>query len=68
MDRYLICAAFYIIGSRWHSGQASTGYRKLCQAGKHLRLAESAWRRGSDERAEAARLLWARRREIRASW
>lgn len=69
-DRFLTCAAYYLVGSRWHSGQGSKGYRKLSQAvnmgfrpgplfGQH---------KGSEERNAAACLLWARRREIRRHW
>ena len=69
MDRYLTAAAYYIIASRYHSGQSSKGYRKLSQADRMgLRLADSAWRRGSEERAAAAALLFARRHEIVRSW
>lgn len=70
MDRYLTCAAFYLVASRHHSGQASKGYRKLSQA---LRCGFSpgplfGTAKGSDERNAAAALLWARRAEVRATW
>jgi len=70
MDRFLICAAYYLVASRYHSGQWSKGYRKLSQCvrvgfkpgllfGQH---------KGSEERDAAASLLWARRREIKKEW
>lgn len=68
MDRYLIKAAYAIVAQRWHSGQWSKGYEKLCIAMRGLRLPDSAYRKGSEERSEAARLLFARRREIKREW
>ena len=70
MDRFEICSAYYIVASRWHSGQWSKGYRKLSQAVRigfnpGLGFGEH---KGSDERNAAAALLWARRREIRRTW
>lgn len=67
-DRFMITAAYYLIASRYHSGQSSTGYRKLCQTdrigfrpGLHL---ES----DPDVRWHAAQLLRQRRREIMRHW
>jgi hypothetical protein len=70
MDRFEICAAYYLVASRWHSGQWSKGYRKLSQA---VRLGFKPGpifgeRKGSEERNAAAALLWSRRREIRRTW
>lgn len=69
-DRFEIVAAYYLIASRWHSGQWSKGYRKLCQADRMgfrpgVRFGEE---KHSDERNAAAALLWQRRREIRREW
>lgn len=69
MDRFLIVAAYYIVAAGHHSGQWSRGYLVLSRCERlGLKLAESAWKRGSDERREAARLLWKRRREVRREW
>ena len=69
MDRYLILAAYAMVAQRWHSGQWSVGYRKLSRcATLGLRMGHGAYRRGSDERREAARLLWKRRREVARHW
>ena len=70
MDRYLICAAYYLVASRYHSGQWSKGYRKLSQA---VNLGFSPGPlfgkfKGSEERNAAAELLRARRREIIKTW
>ena len=71
MDRFLTCAAYWIVASRHHGGQSSKGYAKLSQLsrmGYNLGLASREKLRGSDERAAAARLLARRRREIRLEW
>jgi hypothetical protein len=71
MDRLLICAAYWIVANRYHSGQASTGYAKLSQLARmqyNPGLASWEHTRGSEERAAAARLLARRRREIRLEW
>jgi hypothetical protein len=71
MDRFLICAAYWITASRHHSGQFSKGYAKLSQLtrmGYNPGLASWEHNRGSDERSAAARLLARRRREIRLEW
>lgn len=70
MDRFLICAAYYLVASRWHGGQASKGYRKLSQA---VRMGFRPGPlfgqfKGSEERNAAAQLLWAKRREIVRTW
>ena len=36
--------ACYILGSRYHSGQASKGYRLLCQASERARREHPGWR------------------------
>ena len=71
MDRILICSAYWIIASRYHTGQSSKGYRKLSQLarmGYDPGLAGWERERGSEERIAAARLLARRRREIRLHW
>ena len=71
MDRFLVCAAYWIVASRRHGGQFSKGYAKLSQLtriGYDPGLASWEHRRGSDERSAAARLLARRRREIRLEW
>ncbi|SPF51068.1 hypothetical protein SBA4_4590031 [Candidatus Sulfopaludibacter sp. SbA4] len=71
MDRLLICAAYWMVANRWHSGQASRGYVKLSQLsrmGYNPGLASWRSERGSDERRAAARLMARRRREIRLEW
>lgn len=70
MDRFEICAAYYLVASRYHSGQWSKGYRKLSQAdrlGFHPGPMFGQCK-GSDERNAAASLLWAKRREIAREW
>jgi hypothetical protein len=71
MDRLLICAAYWIVANRHHSGQSSKGYAKLSQLtrmGYSPGLASWEHTRGSEERAAAARLLARKRREIRLEW
>jgi hypothetical protein len=71
MDRLLICAAYWIVSTRWHSGQSSRGYAKasqLARIGYNPGLASWSKERGSEERLAAARLLWRRRHEIRLHW
>lgn len=71
MDRFLICVAYWIVGSRWHSGQSSKGYAKLSQLawmGYEPGLASWEKERGSEKRSAAARLLARRRREIKLEW
>jgi hypothetical protein len=71
MDRFLTCAAYWIIASRYHTGQWGKGYAKLSQLARmryNPGLATWANQRGSDERAAAASLLARRRREIRLEW
>ena len=69
-DRFATVSAYYLVASRWHSGQASKGYQKLSQC---VRMGFRPGPlfgqfKGSEERNEAALLLWARRREIRREW
>jgi hypothetical protein len=71
MDRLLICAAYWIVANRYHSGQSSKGYAKLSQLARMRYspgLASWEHKRGSEEREAAARLLARRRREIRLQW
>ena len=71
MDRFLICAAYWICANRYHSGQWSRGYAKLSQLsrmGYNPGRASWANEKGSDERTAAAALLRRRRREIRLEW
>ena len=71
VDRFLTCAAYWIIASRYHTGQWSKGYAKLSQLsrmGYNPGLASWESQRGSEERVAAARLLARRRREIRLEW
>ena len=68
-DRFLTCAAYQIVAERYHSGAASKGYAilsRLCRM--RLRLADGAYRRGSEERSAAAALLWTRRKDIVRNW
>ncbi len=67
----LICAAYWIVANRRHSGQWSKGYAKLSQLtriGYNPGLASWEHKRSSDERNAAATLLARRRREIRLEW
>jgi hypothetical protein len=71
MDRFLICAACWIVASRRHSGQWSKGYAKLSQLARMgYNPGPASWEheRGSEERSAAARLLPKRRQEIRLEW
>ena len=68
-DRFLICAAYYIVAQQYHSGQWSKGYRKLSQLsrmGFRLELSLDRWAqlKGTEERNAATELLWKRKREI----
>jgi hypothetical protein len=69
MDRFMICSAFYIVAERYHSGQWSKGYSVLSRLARlRFQPARSYDRKYSEERSEAARLLWKRRREIKENW
>jgi hypothetical protein len=71
MNRFLTCAAYWIVASRHHGGQWSNGYAKLTQLsrlGYNPGLASWENQRGSEERGAAAALLRRRRREIRLEW
>jgi hypothetical protein len=60
MDRFLVCAAYWIVCSRWHGGQNSHAYKKLSHFARmryEPGLASWAESRGSDERQAAAALL-----------
>ena len=69
-DRFLTVAAYYLIASRYHSGQWSKGYRKLSQCvimGFKPGPLFGVYK-GSEERNAAACLLWEKRKEIRSTW
>jgi hypothetical protein len=71
MDRMLTCAAYWIVASRYHTGQWSKGYEKLSQLSRTgYNPGPAPWQneRGSEERQAAANLLARRRREIRLEW
>jgi hypothetical protein len=58
MDRFLICAAYWICASKFHSGQWSRGYAKLSQLSRiGYNPGRAAWanEKGSDERIAARR-------------
>jgi len=66
-----ICAAYWIVASRHHTGQSSKGYAKLSQLariGYSPGLATWEKQRDSEERQAAASLLARRRRDIRLQW
>jgi len=67
----LICAAFHIVASEYHTGQWSKGYAKLSQLSRMgYSPGLGSWRdeKHSEERNAAAALLWKHRREIRLTW
>jgi len=71
LDRFFICAAYWIVAGRYHGGQNSKGYAKLSQLsrmGYEPGLASWAREKNSDERNAAAQLLRRRRQEIRLTW
>lgn len=71
MDRMLVCAAYWIVASRYHSGQSSKGYEKLSQLSRMgYQPGRANWdnERGSEERQAAATLLRRRRHEITLHW
>jgi hypothetical protein len=71
LDRILICEEFRYAAERFHSGQNSKGYEKLCQLDRigFRPGVGNAWsEKGSDERNAAAALLRKRRREITLPW
>jgi hypothetical protein len=71
LDRILICEAFRYVAERFHGGQNSLGYAKLCQLeriGFRPGLGNAWKQKGSDERNAAAALLRKRRHEIRLEW
>lgn len=71
LDRFITCAAYWIIASRYHTGMASKGYEKLSQLARlKYEPGLASWERhkGSEERNAAAELLRRRRREIRLEW
>jgi hypothetical protein len=71
MDRLLICAAYWIVANRYHTGESRRGCAKLSQLARmHYSPGLASWEntRGSEERDAAARLLARRRHEIRLEW
>jgi hypothetical protein len=71
MDRLLVCAAYWIVANRYHSGQSGRGYAKLSQLARMgYNPGGASWQkqRGSEERQAAAQLLARRRRDIRLEW
>lgn len=69
-DRFEVCAAYYIVASRWHSGQWSKGYAKLSQLSRMGYRPSLSVQDASDPeaRSAAACLLWNKRREIKRTW
>jgi hypothetical protein len=67
-DRITIVAAYYLLASRYHSGQASRGYAKLSQCSRMGFRPGISLETDPDVRACAALILWKRRREIRRTW
>ena len=67
-SRYDVIAAYYLVGYSWHSGKSSKGYRKLCQAMKHLGGNIDALHRDEIARYHAANLLRLRKRAIKRTW
>ncbi len=67
-SRFDVVAAYYLIAKDWYSSGGSKGYRKLCQALKHLGGNLDALEHDEIARMHAAALLWKRRREIRRWW
>lgn len=67
-SRFDVVGAYLIIADRYHSGQASTGYRKLCLAMKRLRGNVDGLMRDPEIRRHAAALLRTRKREILRHW
>ena len=73
-DRAKLALAYQVIGSRWHSGQWSVGYRKLSQAQNILD--ELGYQPGACYDAErdpeirelAAVILFTHRHEIAREW
>ena len=67
-DRMTVVAAYYLIASRYHSGQWSKGYRKLSQCDRLGFRPGLSFEQDPDVRDAAAALLRARRHEIRRTW
>lgn len=66
-DRFEICAAYYIIAERYHSGQWSKGYSILSRLSRMgYRPTLGGFEQG--DRDAAASLLWKSRREIVKTW
>jgi hypothetical protein len=70
MDRFDVCSAYYIVASRYHSGQWSKGYRKLSQLVRMGFRPSLSIQDASDPGARnaAAALLWKNRRDIKRNW
>ena len=67
-SRFDVIAAYFLIANRWHGGKSSLGYRKLCQAMRHLGGNLDALEHDESARSHAANLLWLHRDEIRRRW
>lgn len=67
-SRFDVVAAYYLIGYSYHSGQGSKGYRKLCQAMKHLGGNIDALHHDEMARYHAANLLRTRKHDIKRNW
>lgn len=71
--RAILALAVKKLGSDWHSGPWSKGYRKLCQADRILRSLEflpgaSDPHEWPEVRDTAAAYLWAHRRDVAREW
>lgn len=67
-SRFDVVGAYYLIASRYHSGQSSRGYNRLCVAGKHLGGNIDGLLREESTREHAAALLRKRKAEIKRMW
>ena len=68
MDRFYIVAAYYLIASRYHSGQWSKGYRILSRCDRMGFRPGPAFDQDPEIRRHATDLLRKRRREIVRHW
>lgn len=68
-DRFQIVSAYYHVASEHHSGQWSSGYRKLSTCARlGFKPGCCSGRNCPEDRAAMAALLWKRRREIVKTW
>lgn len=72
-NRAILALAVRMIGSQYHSGQWSKGYRKLCQA--DTILGQLGFRQGARDpeawpevREIAASYLWKHRHDVARNW